>query len=110
EVAATAAEGEEGELLAPDGSVVNRTHIAMLIIRLLAQQQLFSAFMEPVDLVAYPSYGVMIKRPMDLQTMYHRVEKGVFGGLRGRRRPPVPAPPQPRPVAVAATPAPTPAT
>lgn len=29
EVAATAAEGEEGELLAPDGSVVNRTHIAM---------------------------------------------------------------------------------
>lgn len=34
----------------------------------------------------------MIKRPMDLQTMYCRVEMGVFGGILARRRPPAPAP------------------
>lgn len=38
----------------------------------------------------------MIKRPMDLQTMYCRVDKGVFGGL-ALRPVPEPAPPDPTP-------------
>ncbi|CAN0541253.1 unnamed protein product, partial [Ectocarpus sp. 12 AP-2014] len=39
------------------------------------------AFLEPVDLVALPLYGALIKRPMDLQTMYYKVQFGSFGGL-----------------------------
>ncbi|CAM9584109.1 unnamed protein product, partial [Ectocarpus sp. 4 AP-2014] len=68
-------------MLATDGSTVDLTQIAMLIIRLLAQQQLFLAFLEPVDLVALPLYGALIKRPMDLQSMYYKVQFGSFGGL-----------------------------
>lgn len=31
--------------------------------------------------IRYPLYGVLIKRPMDLQSMYYKVDLGAFGGI-----------------------------
>ena len=36
---------------------------------------------DPFHNTSIPSYGAMIKRPMDLQSMYFKVRYGAFGGL-----------------------------
>lgn len=35
----------------------------------------------PPPYLSIPNYGAMIKRPMDLQSMYYKVQYGAFGGL-----------------------------
>ncbi|KAG1173845.1 hypothetical protein G6F70_005514 [Rhizopus microsporus] len=56
--------------------------IAQNVVNKLTYHESAALFNEPVDLVALPDYAEIIKHPMDLRTIWERLESGKYTSLK----------------------------
>ncbi|KAG1474498.1 hypothetical protein G6F56_000326 [Rhizopus delemar] len=70
------------EFAVPDNLKGEEKRIAQKVINKLTYHDCAALFNEPVDLVALPDYAQIIKKPIDLRTIWERLESGKYSSLK----------------------------
>ncbi|KAI9251722.1 hypothetical protein BY458DRAFT_444054 [Sporodiniella umbellata] len=70
------------EFALPDSLKGEDKRIAQKIINKLTYHDAAALFNEPVDLVALPDYAQIVKKPIDLRSIWERLESGKYSSLK----------------------------